>query len=168
MKLRIAAVFSLVAAMGGEGVLACSCGRFASFLESATRTPLVIRGTVRSYVHPPEFRHPLAMEVEVSEVLQGSYGASTIRILGDNGRSCLPYVSNFPVETEWIFAVTGPFRARQLGDENFTFPWCSSAALAVDKGRVTGNVDGRRRVLPLDQIGELLRQQKPYRGVPPP
>lgn len=46
-----------------------------------------------------------AMEVEVFEVLKGSARGRRLRIWGDDGAQCRPYVSGFTVGTEWIFAV---------------------------------------------------------------
>jgi len=45
------------------------------------------------------------MEVKVLEVLKGKESRKNIRIWGDNGAQCRPYVSGFPQGTEWVFAI---------------------------------------------------------------
>jgi hypothetical protein len=131
-RLLIAFLFSISLASAAH---ACSCAGSAPFLSVAPRS-LVVHGVVRSYVTLAGHRapHPVAMDVTVKRTLHGRYTAKTIRIIGDFGMSCVPYVINFPIGTEWVFAVGGPVSVPQLGDENFSFSPCSSSAAPVKKG----------------------------------
>ena len=45
------------------------------------------------------------MSVEVDGVLQGRLTSAKLRVEGDDGHLCRPYVSRFPVGTRWVFAL---------------------------------------------------------------
>src|SRR5688572_19580500 len=78
---------------------ACSCTWSGPLLTVGPRTELIVRAKVLSY-------HASAMDVEVIEMLKGVSNSRRIRIWGDNGAQCRPYVSRFPIGTEWILAVS--------------------------------------------------------------
>jgi len=118
---------------------ACSCAGGFEFLDVARRA-LVIRGVVESYVNIEGRPFPVAMNVAIRDVMTGSYAPGTIRIIGDFGMSCVPYVSNFPIGTEWVFAVGGPVEVDGLGDENFSFPPCAGAWMMVLDGKANGGL----------------------------
>ena len=61
-------------------------------------TDLVVLGEARSY-----YRH--SMDVAVIEVLKGGEDRREIRVWGDSGALCRPYVTAFPRGTRWIFAL---------------------------------------------------------------
>lgn len=115
----------------------CMCGGLKPLLSQDS---IVFQGVVQRYITARGIRNPVAMDVEVCRVLRGKYEAKTIRIVGDFGASCVPYVSRFPIATEWVFAVQGPINVRDLGDENFGFESCSVSGLPVKDGRIKGLV----------------------------
>lgn len=78
--------------------LACSCVWAGPFTKVALGADLVLLGEVRSHD-----RH--SMEVAVVEVFRGTEARRTIRVWGDDGALCRPYVSAFPRGTRWLFAV---------------------------------------------------------------
>jgi hypothetical protein len=79
--------------------MACSCVWAGPFAKVAPGRELVVYGEVLDY-----YGH--SMEVKVLEVLKGKEERSTIRIWGDNGALCRPYVTSFPIGTRWLFAVS--------------------------------------------------------------
>ena len=93
-------VMSLVALLAVQHLaMACTCLWGGPFAKIALGQELVVYGEVLGY-----YRH--SMEVKVLEVLQGKEERSTIRIWGDNGALCRPYVHGFPIGTRWLFAVS--------------------------------------------------------------
>lgn len=152
MRKLIIAVVLLAAARVSNG---CSCGWMRPFVEAA-RGMTVAHGIVRSYVRAPQMQHPIAMDVQILGVLQGNYKAKTMRIVGDFGMSCVPYVENFPIDTEWVFAVGGPAEIARFGDENFTFGPCAESGARVKDGRVITSVDGTRRELTINDLRNLI------------
>ena len=60
---------------------------------------------------------------------------------GDNGALCRPYVTSFPVGSEWVFALDGPGSKPGMTSDH-TISACGSYWLAVRDGSlVRGNLD---------------------------
>ena len=108
--------------------LACSCLWAGGFLVSGAREPLIVRATVVQYVGH-------GMDVEVLETLKGATRGTSIRIWGDTGILCRPYVSNFPRDSEWIFAIRPSANAAEDG---YVINGCGEYAVRVQNGRVSG------------------------------
>jgi hypothetical protein len=100
------------------------------FTKVALRTDLVVLAEVRSYS-----RH--SMDVAVIEVLKGGDERPAIRIWGDNGALCRPYVTAFPRGTRWIFALQ---RLREPGARDYTISICGDFWLEVRGDEVVGRV----------------------------
>jgi hypothetical protein len=79
--------------------MACTCHWGGPFAKVALSQELVVYGEVLDY-----YKH--SMEVKVLEVLKGKEVRGTIRIWGDTGALCRPYVDSFPIGTRWLFAVS--------------------------------------------------------------
>ena len=93
-------VMALVALLTAQNLaMACTCLWGGPFTKIALGQELVVYGEVLDY-----YTH--SMEVKVLEVLKGKEERSAIRIWGDNGALCRPYVHSFPIGTRWIFAVS--------------------------------------------------------------
>jgi hypothetical protein len=117
---------------------ACSCTWAGPLLKVGPRAELVIRAKVLGY-HGRSRGVDLAMDVEVQETFQGAAPAAKIRIWGDNGAQCRPYVSGFPVRTEWIFAIS-----KLTGEEgrrgDYFIHGCGDYWAKVENGNVTGRL----------------------------
>ncbi len=93
----------------GYALVACDCPWRGPFLAVAPDLPLVVRARVLSFQGKGTAAgQPLSMDVEVLEVLRGEPPASPLRVWGDDGMLCRPYVTHFPVGTQWILALNGP------------------------------------------------------------
>jgi hypothetical protein len=117
---------------------ACSCAWAGPLLKVGPRADSMIRAKVLGY-HGRSRGVDLAMDVEVQEVFQGVASAGRIRIWGDNGAQCRPYVKGFPVQTEWIFAIsklTGEGDSR--GD--YFINGCGEYWAKVENGNVLGRL----------------------------
>jgi len=79
------------------------------------------------------------MDVEVLEVFKGSAKGKRIRIRGDNGAQCRPYVMAFPVQTEWFFAIT-ELRGDDPGKGDYFISVCGEFWARVEGGNVTGRL----------------------------
>lgn len=153
---------------------ACSCGLFYNSFKQAFNNELsvlVIHGKVLSYpdmrkVYPKRVkkypwlyqpskngRPPEYMEVEVINILKGGTKKSTLYIRGDNGTQCMRYVTSFPIDTEWLFALTS---------ENGSVNSCGEFAIKVEDSNVSGFIDIERGVnkkqqhKPLNEVYEIL------------
>ena len=92
----VVALLALLVAPGSA--LACSCSWGGPFTKVALGTDLVVLVEVRSY-----YRH--SMDVRILEVLKGSEARRVVRVWGDDGALCRPYVSSFARGTRWILAL---------------------------------------------------------------
>jgi len=77
---------------------ACTCADAKPFFEVAHKTPVIVYGDVESHDNNSLMFH-------ITEVLHGVETRKRIRVWGDNGVLCRPYVSQFPVGTKWVFAI---------------------------------------------------------------
>lgn len=119
--------------------LACTCIWSGPFLKVAPSTALIVRAKVIDY-YGESRGISLAMDVEVIEVLSGSNDLRQIRIWGDNGSQCRPYVSAFPEGTEWIFAVSPSKNERESG--GFALSACGEYWVKVENSMITGRIAG--------------------------
>jgi hypothetical protein len=119
--------------------LACTCAWVGPFTKMALQADLIVLAEVRGYQ-----RH--GMDVRVLEVLRGREPRRTIRIWGDTGALCRPYVTSFPVGTRWIFAVTA---SRTPGEGDYAIAFCGEHWLQVRGEQAVGRITR-------PQYGEVL------------
>ena len=142
---------------------ACSCSWAGPLLAVYPRAELVIRAKVLSY-HGRSRGIDLAMDVEVLEVLKGTTRASKMRIWGDNGAQCRPYVSGFPLESEWIFAIR-TLTGGQGSPGDYMISVCGEYWGRVSNGSVTGrltaphppSVNDKPETMSLDEFRRRVR-----------
>jgi hypothetical protein len=131
------AVAAMLIFLSAEEALACSCVWGGPFMKVAPASTLVVRGRILRHTGA----HPEAkeMEIQVLEIISGRTEKRVITISGDNGLLCRPYVSGFPVGTEWILALSAAEQSFQdKGD--YAISICGTYWLKVSKGRVSGNI----------------------------
>ena len=119
---------------------ACSCLWAGPFLTVGPTADLVVRGKVLKYIGK-KAGVDLSMDVEVQEVLKGATRAKTIRIWGDDGAMCRPYVSGFPVGTEWIFAINVLREPRP--HEEYYMSVCGAYSLQIKDAEVIGHISSK-------------------------
>ena len=140
---------------------ACSCAWSGPFVQMAGSADLVIRGVVRGHRHL-RGALPLAMDVEVIEIFKGIALGRLIRVWGDNGAQCRPYVTAFPVGTHWVFALrtgSGPMLPGE-----YVISICGEHWLKVEGANAVGVVTApdpaaKPQTVPLEQLREILRRR---------
>jgi hypothetical protein len=138
MNARLAICVVLIPLLLPIPAQACSCIWAGPFLKVAPGTELIVRAKVLAY-HGKSRDVDLAMDVQVLEVLKGTTPSRKIRIWGDDGVMCRPYVKNFPLQTEWVFAIrklTGEGSA--AGD--YFISVCGEYWARVENGGVSGRL----------------------------
>ena len=83
---------------------ACRCATGAPFEEASQRSPVIVQARVIAYGDVLG-DIPTSMTVEVVRVLKGEVRERRMKVWGDPGNLCRPYVSRFPIGTEWVFAL---------------------------------------------------------------
>ena len=132
--------------------LACMCLWAGPFTKVALGADLIVLGEVRAYE-----RH--GMEVAVLDVLKGDRARPLIKVWGDNGALCRPYVSTFPIGTRWIFALhhERDHRERDVRSRDYVISGCGAFWLAVQGDQAIGLVgpydnDGLRESMQLSEV----------------
>jgi hypothetical protein len=140
-RLHLGILAMLVAALAAPGVaLACRCIWAGPFTKVALATELVVLADVRSYE-----RH--GMDVAVIEVLKGEEDRRTIRVWGDDGALCRPYVATFPRGTRWVFALQ-----REPGSGDYAISGCGAFWLAVQGDQAVGRVTATERGASVESV----------------
>jgi hypothetical protein len=137
-----------------------------SFVQSAKQSQLVIRGKVIQYHwskdDPERKGRPRAMIVEVKEVYKGVTKLAKVTVWGDNGMQTRPYVTQFPIGTEWILALSKDYWT-QKGE--LAISVCGEYWLQVKGNNVVGKVtDGRIKAKP--QVISLPNLRKLLKAAP--
>lgn len=142
----------------------CSCvSSKSSFVQLTKRSELVIRGRVIEYLWHKDDREkkrtPPAMTVEVKEVYKGAAKLGKIVVWGDNGMQCRPYVTKFPVKTEWVFALS---KDPSTAKGKLAISVCGEYWLQVKGNNVVGKItDGspkaKPKVVSLPDFHKLLK-----------
>ena len=127
--MSILRLLTLLVTLLAPGVaLACSCMWSGPFTKVALGTDLVVLAEVRSY-----YRH--SMEVAVLDVLKGGEDRREIRVWGDSGALCRPYVTAFPRGTRWIFALK-----REPGTRDYIISVCGEYWLEARGDQAVGRI----------------------------
>jgi len=168
MSRRSLGLFAILVAvlLAPSVAFACSCMWAGPFTKVALRTDVVVLAEVRSY-----FRH--GMDVAVLDVLKGTEKRPAIRIWGDTGALCRPYVTGFPRGTRWIFAVQ---RSREPEAHDYIISVCGEFWLEVRGKQVVGRIGVAEhgRVKELAPRADMLATSRgrnvhrAMRPVPPP
>ena len=124
MKMLLMVLFSGLA-------MGCTCSWTGPLVQVGPRAQVVVRARVLSYGDRSR-EVDRSMTVEVLEVIKGTT-ARQIRIWGDDGAQCRPYVSTFPIGTEWVFAIN-----RQQGRPDYAISVCGEFWARVEGDSVRG------------------------------
>ncbi len=145
--------------------MACTCHWGGPFAKVALGQDLVVYGEVLDY-----YKH--SMEVKVLEVFKGKEGRGTIRIWGDNGALCRPYVRSFPIGPRWVFAISS--FPKDMGEDQPLSFWdrffsrspkrdyaisiCGDFWLAVQGERAVGRITAPQhsQILEWVPLGEII------------
>lgn len=120
---------------------ACECISSASFLDAAQSVELIVVAKVNkhtkfskepSYIYNDQ-KFPIEMELEIIDKIKGEEEKKYISVRGDRGADCLRYIMDFPVKTEWVFAL--------VRDKNsYAIVSCGDYALKVKNKMVYGSI----------------------------
>ena len=132
--IRVLILALAVSILSAQYSSACSCmyaGEFSEYSKEQT----IIRGKVASYgpklTHGQNFHE--TMTVNIDELVQGSFGHSTIEFIGDPGHLCLTYVDSetYPIGSEHLFAVFADDEKQGLGG-------CGEVSVSIVDGIIKG------------------------------
>ena len=130
--------------------IACDCLWQGSFSRAANKADLIIEATVQQHKGN-------SMDVSVNKVIRGHITMPTVRIWGDNGKTCRPKVEKFSDDSHWLLALyridevpPGGFNPStpnisfgRKGD--YYLSACGAYWLALTEGWASGNLIGGTR-----------------------
>jgi hypothetical protein len=141
MKLRIIITFLLLTIATCLYSCECQCEDDCSFLKISKTSKFVALVKVISYDNylPDEIlgykrKMPQSMTVEIIKKYKGSETRQKIKIWGDNGNLCRPYIANFAIDDYFLIAPDS-INGKRIGIEESTdydFFSCSTDFLKVD------------------------------------
>jgi hypothetical protein len=131
--------------------IACDCGYNGPFLQVAKQTKLVVVVKVKDYSHLGEVsRTPMAMQVEVLEVLKGKEARKSIIVWGDDGHLCRPYVSQFKKDSVYVMALdegSERWGQKKESKKDYCISGCGAFWLSADifQRRALGDINSTDR-----------------------
>jgi hypothetical protein len=168
-------------------VFACDCDYQGPFLKMAQRTPFVALVKVKKYLTFEDIynvKTPMSMEVEIIDVYKGKETRKTVKVWGDIGNLCRPYLSEFKEEKYYVIAFySGNYGGRHPDEKDSDYAICNCGAywLTVDfeKSNVTGDIDSKDRTFVTESMEQLKSKlakttanvvisTSPFRGIAPP
>jgi hypothetical protein len=133
----------LISVITAERSYGCVCGWEGPFLKVAPKSIAIVRVRVLSH-RRYQGSLPIEMQVEVLEVMAGQSRTKRLRVAGDNGNLCRPYVTEFPVGTEWVLGLD---KAAEIdAGADYSINACGTYWLKVLGELVEGNVDDEKRM----------------------
>jgi len=142
MKTLILLLFGLLNAVYSPISPNCSCDWEGPFIEMAKESDLVARIKVLDHQEMMEIYEdsiPNAMIVEVMEVYRGTEQRKEVKIWGDNGFLCRPYINIFPIGSEWILSLQkGEQSIEGEAEDDYSIYICGESGLHAVDGQVKG------------------------------
>jgi hypothetical protein len=162
-KLVSVAVLTTSILSVGDEAVGCSCVRTTPFLRYAAGVPVVVVGHVRNYGGSSSHGKPRWMDVQVSAVLKSPEQRTVIRVWGDDGYQCRPYVTEFPIGSTWVFALHFPMQ--EVPRSDYTLMNCGETSLSVHGDLAHGVISGEsvrgatEHDMPLAELQQRLQQR---------
>jgi TonB family protein len=128
--------------LSATDLFACSCVWGRPFMVVARSADVIVQAKILNYNQKIHDGLYSSMDIQVNDVLKGTLKTKRIRVLGDNGALCRPYVNTFPINTEWVLSL------KRDGAEDYSMMGCGSYWLRVKDGAVVGKITNQRRELP--------------------
>ncbi len=157
---------------------ACLCEWQGPFSASGARSGKIVMANIVEYSEERKPYPKLSMIVEIVE----TFGAlpdlnmkKRIRVYGDDGEQCRPYVEQFPIGSTWVLSLNqagGGFAGRNESSTDFALSGCGTDWLEVVGEVVKGNIDDRSRrdsiqEMPLPTFRDKLRKWGSQQTAPP-
>jgi len=104
---------------------------------------------------------PFSMTVEKGKKYKGTESRKTIKIWGDDGAQCRPYIANFEVGKHYLIAPTMIKENSKLGkkdDYDFFSCWTDYLTVDFEKGIVYGEYTKRKKEVSLVEFEKAIKK----------
>jgi len=128
-----------------EKVYPCSCDWIGPFFKVAKGTDLVALVKIKNY-GSFSGNIPMSMEVEVMELIKGNDTRRIIKVWGDTGILCCPYLSKFQSDSIWVLSLFKSrseeyFRHPDEKDGDYNISGCGEYYMKVKNDTVIGLIE---------------------------
>jgi hypothetical protein len=133
-------IFSLV-----KNNYACSCEWFGPFLQVAKGADLVALVKIKSFSSYSR-DIPMSMDIEIIELIKGEDTRKTVKVWGDTGILCRPYLTIFQSDSIWVLSLfnsigEGQFRHPDEKEGDYNISGCGEYWLTVKNDTVIGLIE---------------------------
>ncbi|WP_431471622.1 hypothetical protein I5168_09575 [Nonlabens sp. SCSIO 43208] len=104
---------------------------------------------------------PFSMTVEIIKKYKGAESRKRIKIWGDDGAQCRPYIAEFEIEKCYLIAPTRIEKDSELGkqcDYDFSSCWTDYLTVDIDKGIALGEYSKMRNNITLKEFENELEK----------
>lgn len=156
INMRPIILFTLLLILIPES-FSCTCEKWGGpFLKVAPESDIIVIAEIKKY---KEFtirklkRKPIAMEVEILELLNGIEKRNVITVWGFDYilASCQPHICDFEKGSKWILALNrdedGSWRNEKVNINDYNFSICAEYSLKLENDKVKGIIESNIQYL---------------------
>lgn len=145
MKKILFFLIILILFSSNEKVFSCSCEWNGPFFKVAKGASLVALVKIKNY-GSFSGNIPMYMEVEVMELIKGDDTRKIIKVWGDTGILCRPYLSRFQSDSIWVLSLfksrsEGSFRHPDEKEGDYNISGCGEYFMKVKNDTVIGLIE---------------------------
>jgi hypothetical protein len=141
---------------------ACDCESQGHFLTVSPKSKLVALVKVNSYLtfkNIYDKQTPMSMEVEIIKVYHGQETRKTVKVWGDNGKQCRPYLNIFKTDNYYVIAFEQDSKENPL---DYAISNCGDYWLTADNEKkiATGSVSEKQNEITFSDLLEFFHRDK--------
>jgi len=144
---------------------ACDCESQGNFYKVSPKSDLVALVKVNKYLTFKDIYDsptPMSMEVQILEVFKGSEKRTKIKVWGDVGHLCRPYLNQFSVDSLYVIAFhkgeNGNFGHKEETDNDYSISNCGEYWLKTN--RKSDTLIGSESTIELNRLRGLYDRTK--------
>ncbi|UZR96794.1 hypothetical protein [Chondrinema litorale] len=127
---------------------ACDCGSAGPFLKTSKKAKLTAIIRVNNYiVKNLQYRDSMKVGInaEIIEILKGKEVKTEIRIFGDKGNLCRPYIETFPLGTTWVINLSQGWEHEESNlttesEDDYSISNCGEYFLPIENKVIKGSI----------------------------
>ena len=132
----------------------CDCVSIGPFVKTIKSADIIVSGKVISY----DFRKR-SFYLEVQRVFRGNIKKNKIRVWGDIGNLCRPYVTEFKLNNAYVLNIYTPTsKFDKAGRHKYAISICGVNWLHRDNSTVTGMIFNEKEevTISIEKLGILI------------
>lgn len=139
----------------------CKCDGDCSFSQISSGMEFVALVKIIEYSDFLDQKMPFSMTVEIIKKYKGTESRKRIKIWGDDGAQCRPYIAEFEIGKYYLIAPTLIKENSELekkDDYDFFSCWTDYLTVDIDKGIAHGEYSKKRNKITLKEFESELKK----------